>query len=162
MRIGYAIDYRGDPAATADHVAELEAAGLDIVWAAEAYGFDSVSILGYLAGRTESVGIGTSILNVYSRTPGTLASWWRTSPIRTIVNASCQKRSRNGWSPAATRPSPNEFTAPACRQTSPTTPRSLKSSNLKSWSRLATNTSRCWANGLNVTAGRCWKSSATA
>ena len=73
MRIGYTIDYRGDPVSTADHVAELEAAGLDIVWAAEAYGFDSVSILGYLAGRTDSIGIGTSILNVYSRTPGALA-----------------------------------------------------------------------------------------
>ena len=73
MRIGYTIDYRGDPAATADHVVELEAAGIEIVWAAEAYGFDSVSILGYVAGRTDTVGIGTAILNVYSRTPGALA-----------------------------------------------------------------------------------------
>jgi F420-dependent oxidoreductase-like protein len=73
MRIGFGIDYRGNPHEVADQVGELEAAGLDVVWAAEAYGFDSVSILGYVAARTERVSIGTSILNVYSRTPGALA-----------------------------------------------------------------------------------------
>ena len=29
----------------------LEQAGLDTVWVAEAYGFDAVSLMGYLAGR---------------------------------------------------------------------------------------------------------------
>ncbi len=73
MRIGFTIDYAGNPVEVADQVQGMEAAGLDVVWAAEAYGFDSVSLLGYVAARTERVGIGTAILNVYSRTPGALA-----------------------------------------------------------------------------------------
>ncbi len=40
---------------------------------AEAYGFDSPTLMGYLAARTETVEIGSAILNVYSRTPGALA-----------------------------------------------------------------------------------------
>jgi F420-dependent oxidoreductase-like protein len=43
------------------------------VWVAEAYGFDSPTLMGYLAARTETVEIGSAILNVYSRTPGALA-----------------------------------------------------------------------------------------
>ena len=50
-------------------VVELEKAGLDIVWVAEAYGFDAVSIMGYLAARTERIQIGSGILPIYSRTP---------------------------------------------------------------------------------------------
>jgi F420-dependent oxidoreductase-like protein len=52
-----------------DKVVELEHAGLDLVWVAEAYTFDAVSQVGYLAARTERLQIGTGILNVYSRTP---------------------------------------------------------------------------------------------
>ncbi len=40
---------------------------------AEAYGFDSPTLMGYLAAKTETVEIGAAILNVYSRTPGALA-----------------------------------------------------------------------------------------
>jgi F420-dependent oxidoreductase-like protein len=54
-------------------VASLEKAGLDTVWVAEAYGFDSPTLMGYLAAKTETVEIGSAILNVYSRTPGALA-----------------------------------------------------------------------------------------
>ncbi|MGH3370953.1 MAG: LLM class F420-dependent oxidoreductase, partial [Nocardioidaceae bacterium] len=46
---------------------------LDTVWVAEAYGFDSPTLMGYLAARTERVEIAAGILNVYSRTPGALA-----------------------------------------------------------------------------------------
>ena len=54
-------------------VAALESAGLDAVWVAEAYGFDSPRIMGYLAARTERMRIGSAILNVYSRTPALIA-----------------------------------------------------------------------------------------
>jgi F420-dependent oxidoreductase-like protein len=64
--------YDGDPRAAADQVAGLEKAGIDVVWVAEAYGFDSPTLMGYLAARTERVEIGSAILNIYSRTPGTL------------------------------------------------------------------------------------------
>ncbi|MGN6574499.1 MAG: LLM class F420-dependent oxidoreductase, partial [Nocardioides sp.] len=50
-----------------------EQAGLDIVWVAEAYGYDSPTLMGYLAAKTERVQIGSAILNIYSRTPGALA-----------------------------------------------------------------------------------------
>jgi F420-dependent oxidoreductase-like protein len=73
MRIGFPLQYAGDVKAAADQVADLERAGLDIVWVAEAYGFDGVSLLGYLAATTERVELGSAILNVYSRTPALLA-----------------------------------------------------------------------------------------
>ena len=46
---------------------------MDTVWVAEAYGFDSPTLMGYLAAKTEKVKIGSAILNVYSRTPALLA-----------------------------------------------------------------------------------------
>ncbi|MFM8417397.1 MAG: LLM class F420-dependent oxidoreductase [Actinomycetota bacterium] len=49
-------------------MAELEKAGLDVVWIPEAYSFDAISQVGYLAAITERVEIGTGIINVYSRT----------------------------------------------------------------------------------------------
>ncbi len=73
MKLSTQLAYSGNPREAADRVAALEQAGLDTVWVAEAYGFDSPTLMGYLAARTERVEIGAAILNVYSRTPGTLA-----------------------------------------------------------------------------------------
>jgi F420-dependent oxidoreductase-like protein len=73
MRIGMGINYAGGFKETAEEVIALEKAGLDIVWVAEAYSFDSVTAMGYLAAVTEHVQIGSSIVNIYSRTPTTLA-----------------------------------------------------------------------------------------
>ena len=64
--------YSGNPRETADQIAGLEDAGLDLVWVAEPYGFDAPTLMGYLAAKTEKVQIGAGILNVYSRTPGAL------------------------------------------------------------------------------------------
>ena len=64
--------YAGNPREAADQVAGLEKAGLDTVWVAEPYGFDSPTLMGYLAAKTETVEIGAAILNIYSRTPGAL------------------------------------------------------------------------------------------
>ncbi|MEU6696622.1 LLM class F420-dependent oxidoreductase [Pseudonocardia sp. NPDC046786] len=63
------LPYGDDPIRNADAVTDMERAGLDVVWAAEAYSFDAVSLLGYLAARTERVEIGSAILPIYSRTP---------------------------------------------------------------------------------------------
>ena len=46
-----------------------EQQGYDRVWLPETWGRDGVTILATLAARTESVGLGTSIMNVYSRSP---------------------------------------------------------------------------------------------
>jgi F420-dependent oxidoreductase-like protein len=72
MRLATLLMYDGDPRKAADDVVALERAGLDSVWVAEAYGFDSPTLMGYLAAKTERVQIGSGILNIYSRTPGAL------------------------------------------------------------------------------------------
>ena len=64
--------YSGNPREAADQVVGLEKAGLDTVWVAEAYGFDSPTLMGYLAAKTETIEIGAGILNVFSRTPSAL------------------------------------------------------------------------------------------
>src|SRR3954462_6242927 len=65
--------YAGNPREAADQVKALEEAGVDILWVAEAYGFDSPTLMGYLAAKTERVEIGAAILPLYSRTPALLA-----------------------------------------------------------------------------------------
>jgi F420-dependent oxidoreductase-like protein len=47
----------------------MESAGLDMVWVAEAYSFDAVSTMGYLAASTDTVQIASGILPIYTRTP---------------------------------------------------------------------------------------------
>jgi coenzyme F420-dependent oxidoreductase len=46
-----------------------EREGYDRVWLPETWGRDAVTVLATIAERTDSVGIGTSIMNVYSRSP---------------------------------------------------------------------------------------------
>ncbi len=72
MKLSTMLMYDGNPRAAADQVVALERAGLDLVWVAEAYGFDSPTLMGYLAAKTETLEIGAGILNVFSRTPGAL------------------------------------------------------------------------------------------
>ena len=72
MKLSMPLMYAGNPRDAADQVSELEKAGLDTVWVAEAYGFDSPTLMGYLAAKTETIEIGSAILNIYSRTPGAL------------------------------------------------------------------------------------------
>jgi len=73
MRLSMMLDYSRGIKESADHVAELERAGLDIVWVAEAYGLDGPSQMGYIAAKTARVEIGSAILPIYSRTPALLA-----------------------------------------------------------------------------------------
>ena len=67
------INYSGDFFADVRLVQDLESAGLDIVWVPEAYSFDSVSQMGFLAAKTSTIEIGAGILNVYSRTATCMA-----------------------------------------------------------------------------------------
>ena len=73
MKVALLLDYTSDFRTIADGLADLERAGLDQVWVPEPYGFDAFSQLGYLAARTRRVEIGTAIVNVFSRTPATIA-----------------------------------------------------------------------------------------
>ena len=73
MKLSTMLDYSRGVKDSLDAVVELEQAGLDIVWVAEAYGYDGVSQMGYLAARTTRMEIGSAILPIYSRTPTLLA-----------------------------------------------------------------------------------------
>ncbi|PZG12320.1 LLM class F420-dependent oxidoreductase [Nonomuraea aridisoli] len=73
MRIGMALNYSGGFKETVAELADYEKAGLDIVFVAEAYSFDAVSQMGYIAARTERLQIASGILPIYSRTPTLLA-----------------------------------------------------------------------------------------
>src|SRR5580693_2326643 len=67
------LNYAGSPADSARQAIDLEKAGLDVVWVAEAYSYDAPSFMGYLAAKTERLEIGSAILPIYSRTPTLIA-----------------------------------------------------------------------------------------
>lgn len=70
LNIGYSGAQMGDilPLVTlADRI------GIDSVWVAEAYGTDAVTVLAYLAGQTEQIGLGSAILQMPARTPANTA-----------------------------------------------------------------------------------------
>jgi F420-dependent oxidoreductase-like protein len=76
MEIGVALPYgEGEMtrAEVREFVQEADRLGYDTVWVAEAWGFDAITILASFAEITERIGLGTSILNVYSRTPSLIA-----------------------------------------------------------------------------------------
>src|ERR1700679_634813 len=73
MRIGMQLGYAGGCAETVVELADYEKAGLDIVFVPEAYSFDAVSQLGFIAAKTERLEIGSGIFQLYSRTPALTA-----------------------------------------------------------------------------------------
>lgn len=72
-RLGVVFDYADDFTSTAAEVTEFERVGVDLVSVAEAYSFDAVSRLGYLAAITTTMTLASGILPIYSRTPALLA-----------------------------------------------------------------------------------------
>jgi F420-dependent oxidoreductase-like protein len=73
MRTGVVLDYSGGFRSAADRVVELEKVGIDVAVVAEAYSFDAVSQLGYLAAKTSTVELASGVLPLYTRTPTLLA-----------------------------------------------------------------------------------------
>ncbi|HET6875035.1 MAG TPA: LLM class F420-dependent oxidoreductase [Acidimicrobiales bacterium] len=73
MKIATMLSYSGGFKESARRVTEMEQAGLDMVWVAEAYGYDAPSLMGYLAALTDRVEIASGILPIYTRTPTLLA-----------------------------------------------------------------------------------------
>ena len=73
MKLSTQLSYSGGFKEGVAQLLDLEAAGLDVVWVAEAYGYDAPSMMGYIAAKTERVTIGSGIVNIYSRTPALLA-----------------------------------------------------------------------------------------
>lgn len=73
MRIGTQLAYAGGFKDAVSQVVELERLGIDVVAVAEAYSFDAISQLGYLAAKTSRVELLTGVLPIYTRTPALLA-----------------------------------------------------------------------------------------
>jgi len=73
MQLSTQLNYAGGFKEATDQVVELEKVGLDMVWVAEAYSFDAVSSMGYLAAKTSTVKLAAGILPIYTRTPTLIA-----------------------------------------------------------------------------------------
>ncbi len=73
MRVSTTVGYAGNVRELLQRAVDLEAVGLDAIWVPETWGFDAVTLLGYLAAKTERVQLGAGILPIYSRTPTLIA-----------------------------------------------------------------------------------------
>jgi F420-dependent oxidoreductase-like protein len=70
MKLGVHIGYWGPGISSEDQlkmVQEAERLGYDSVWAAEAYGSDTATVLGWLAGQTSSIRLGSGIFQMPAR-----------------------------------------------------------------------------------------------
>ena len=72
LRIGIGVGARVD-AERVDFIREAERLGVDSLWSAEAWTFDALTPLGYLAAITDRVRLGTGIVQLGARTPANLA-----------------------------------------------------------------------------------------
>ena len=76
LELGLNLGYWGIGPQGEEAIEIVEAAerlGFDSVWAAESYGSDAVSVLAYLAAKTETIGLGAAILQVPARQPAAAA-----------------------------------------------------------------------------------------
>ncbi len=76
MKLGVHIGYWGLGLSPADQLAivlEAERLGYDSVWAAEAYGSDAASVLGWLAAGTRTIKLGSAIFQMPARSPAMTA-----------------------------------------------------------------------------------------
>src|SRR5690348_5444526 len=76
MKLGVHIGYWGLGLTSEDQlkiVQEAERLGYDSVWAAEAYGSDTATVLGWLAGQTSKIRLGSGIFQMPARSPAMTA-----------------------------------------------------------------------------------------
>src|SRR5262245_32094225 len=76
MQLGLSLGYQTAWSTPADHLAlaqEADRLGYSVVWAAEAYGSDSPSILAWIAGQTERIDVGSAVMQIPARTPAATA-----------------------------------------------------------------------------------------
>ncbi|HEX8075670.1 MAG TPA: LLM class F420-dependent oxidoreductase [Thermoleophilaceae bacterium] len=76
MRLGLSVGYWGmgiSPAEQLTMVRDAEAAGYDSLWAAEAYGSDTATVLAWLAPQTEKIKLGAGIFQMPGRSPAMTA-----------------------------------------------------------------------------------------
>ncbi|HEU4423068.1 MAG TPA: LLM class F420-dependent oxidoreductase [Pilimelia sp.] len=76
MRLGLSLGYQTAWTTPAAHLAlsqEADRLGYAVVWAAEAYGSDSPSMLAWIAGQTERIDLGSAVMQIPARTPAATA-----------------------------------------------------------------------------------------
>jgi F420-dependent oxidoreductase-like protein len=76
MKLGLSLGYAPpgtNPADLFPLVQEAEQLGFDSVWVAEAWGTDAVSVLGWLAAKTERIKLGSAIMQIPGRSPANTA-----------------------------------------------------------------------------------------
>jgi F420-dependent oxidoreductase-like protein len=76
VQLGLNVGYwgmRGNSGEDLALVREAERLGFAVVWVAEAYGSDAVSVLSWIAAKTEKIDIGSAILQIPARTPAMTA-----------------------------------------------------------------------------------------
>lgn len=69
MRTGIFLNYTDGFLQAVDQVVELEKVGVDLALVAEAYSYDAISQLGFLAAKTTRMELGTGVVPIYIRTP---------------------------------------------------------------------------------------------
>jgi F420-dependent oxidoreductase-like protein len=72
VKLGLSLGYAPpgtNPADLVPLVQEAERLGFDSVWTAEAWGTDAVTVLAYLAAKTETIKLGSAIMQIPGRTP---------------------------------------------------------------------------------------------
>ena len=76
MKLGLSVGYWGlgvTPEQQLEMVTAAEEAGYDSVWSAEAYGSDAATVLGWLAGKTSRIRLGSGIFQMPARSPAMTA-----------------------------------------------------------------------------------------
>jgi F420-dependent oxidoreductase-like protein len=76
MRLGLNLGYlvgSEDPGGQLKLAQQAEALGFSVVWAAEAYGSDSPTVLAWLAAQTSSIEVGSAVMQIPARTPALTA-----------------------------------------------------------------------------------------
>ncbi|WP_424186854.1 LLM class flavin-dependent oxidoreductase [Actinokineospora sp. G85] len=72
MRVGVVVEPRAPGAAEFARAAER--LGVDSLWVPEVWGYDALTGLGYLAAHTSTIGLGTFVVQLGSRSPALLAT----------------------------------------------------------------------------------------
>ena len=76
MRLGLNLGYlvgSEDPTGQLELARQAEILGFSVVWAAEAYGSDSPTVLAWLAAQTSSIDVGSAVMQIPARTPALTA-----------------------------------------------------------------------------------------
>lgn len=72
LNLGYLVG-GDDPQDQLRLTQHAESLGFDSVWAAEAYGSDSPTVLAWLAGQTSTIGVGSAVMQIPGRSPAMAA-----------------------------------------------------------------------------------------